>query len=152
MTLLSFGVLLLNERDEILLCHSTGNAWWDILKGGADPGESPRETAVREAFEECGVRLDPQELHEIGHLRYYAGKDLHLFVAYRHSSELDPAHCRCTSFFEDKRRGGQPTPEVDDFRWVPFADIEQHCSKNMARVLTTQLDLPSLAQRVRRTG
>jgi putative (di)nucleoside polyphosphate hydrolase len=147
MTAVSFGVLLLNERNEILLCHSTGNAWWDIPKGGADPGESPRESAVRETFEECGVQLDPAELVELGLMRYYAGKDLHLFVAHRTSEQLDPANCRCTSFFENPRRGGRRTPEVDDFRWVPFSGIQAHCTKNMAKVLTTQADLPALAKR-----
>lgn len=147
MTVLSCGILLLSDRHDILLCHSTGNTWWDILKGRADPGEEPVQAAVREAFEESGIQFHPDELLELGHMPYYPGKDLHLFVAHRRRDQLDVAACRCTSYFNDPRRGGRPTLEVDDFKWVAFADIPSHCTKNMTQVLSMKLDLAALADR-----
>ena len=45
-TRLSCGVILLNERDQLLLAHATGSRWWDLLKGLAEPGESPLERSL----------------------------------------------------------------------------------------------------------
>ncbi|AYY13473.1 NUDIX domain-containing protein [Actinobacteria bacterium YIM 96077] len=36
--------------------------WWFTPGGGLDTGESERACAVRELFEETGLRLDPQEI------------------------------------------------------------------------------------------
>lgn len=55
------GELLLHLRDDI-----PGIAWpgyWSVLGGGCDPGESPRETIVRELDEEAG--LAPEDLVEL---------------------------------------------------------------------------------------
>ncbi|WP_017587707.1 NUDIX domain-containing protein [Nocardiopsis ganjiahuensis] len=58
------GELLLHLRDDI-----PGIAWpgrWSALGGGCDPGESPRETIVRELDEEAGLAVDDLvELFEI---------------------------------------------------------------------------------------
>ena len=48
----SYGVLILNEHGQLLLAHATGRQYWDIPKGGAEAGESPREAAIREVQEE----------------------------------------------------------------------------------------------------
>src|SRR5690606_42109346 len=37
-------------------------SWWFTVGGGIDPGETPHQAAVRELFEETGLRLDPAEL------------------------------------------------------------------------------------------
>lgn len=41
------------ERDHV---------WWITPGGGLDPGEDERAGAVRELFEESGIRLDPADL------------------------------------------------------------------------------------------
>lgn len=60
----SRGELLLHLRDDI-----PGIAWpghWSVLGGGCDPGESPRETIVRELDEEAGLAVDDLvELFEV---------------------------------------------------------------------------------------
>ena len=48
--LLSCGVLLFNEHDQLLLAHATGNRHWDVPKGLADPGEAPLAAALRETW------------------------------------------------------------------------------------------------------
>lgn len=61
------GVLLVTEarpREFLLMRHADR---WDLPKGHAEPGESLRETALREMREETGidprlVRLDPEPL------------------------------------------------------------------------------------------
>src|SRR5207245_5292990 len=76
----SCGVLLLNPQRELLLCHATGSAYWDIPKGLGEPGEAPRDTAVRETFEETCLRVEPERLLELGRFAYRPAKDLHLFA------------------------------------------------------------------------
>ena len=41
MKTLSCGILVMNEDQELLLCHVTGAWHWDIPKGSTEPGETP---------------------------------------------------------------------------------------------------------------
>jgi predicted NUDIX family NTP pyrophosphohydrolase len=51
---------------------------WTIPKGAPEPEEAPRDTALREFFEEVGVRMDG-ELIELGSIRQKSGKVLQAF-------------------------------------------------------------------------
>jgi 8-oxo-dGTP pyrophosphatase MutT (NUDIX family) len=139
------GVLILASSSELLLCHSTGNRHWDIPKGIAEPGESSVDAVVREAREECGIALEPRALRSVGHFAYRPEKDLELYAVV--IDRIDTAHCTCTSVFVD--RFGRVRPEMDDFRWTPFAEIGERCAKSMAQVLTTRLSLPLVLERLR---
>lgn len=141
----SCGVLLLNPQRELLLCHATGAAHWDIPKGLGDAGETPRETAMRELLEETGLRVDPDRLQDLGRVAYRPGKDLHLFAAW--SERLDLGACLCASRFRD--RHGHLVPEVDAFEWTPFNRVPQRCATNMTAVLTGKLSLDALWQGLR---
>ncbi|MEW6703994.1 MAG: NUDIX hydrolase [Pseudomonadota bacterium] len=141
----SCGVLLLDAQQELLLCHATGAAHWDIPKGLAEPGEAPRDAAVRETFEETGLTLAPGSLLDLGRMAYRPGKDLHLFAAW--SERFDPRGCVCTSLFKDFR--GRMVPEADAFDWVPFERVALRCARSMRRVLTETLSLPDLWQRLK---
>lgn len=55
--------------EQVLLQQDTdpgvpGSRWWVTPGGGADPGESAAQTAVREVREETGLELTPQALGE----------------------------------------------------------------------------------------
>lgn len=139
------GVLLLAASEELLLCHATGTRHWDIPKGLAEAGESSAAAALREAREECGIALDPQSLQEVGRYRYRPDKDLDLHAAL--IERIDPARCVCSSTFVD--RFGRVRPEMDAFRWTPFAEVGAHCAKNMALLLTSRLSLAALLDRLR---
>lgn len=145
--LLSCGVLLLNERDEILLAHATQTTHWDIPKGAADPGEAPRVAAVRETREETGLLLRPELLQDLGEMPYRPGKRLHLFAAKVERASIDCARCRCTSYFPD-RRNGRAVPEMDAFAWVPFADVTARCARTMGLLLTQRIGLAALSARL----
>jgi len=47
------GGLVKNSQGELLVIKRNGK--WDIPKGKMDPGEKPKQTALREVQEECGV-------------------------------------------------------------------------------------------------
>jgi 8-oxo-dGTP pyrophosphatase MutT (NUDIX family) len=129
----SCGILVFNGRGELLLGHATGASHWDIPKGVAEPGEAPREAAVREASEEMGLRLSPEELADLGRRPYRPGKDLHLFAI--RVEGIEAKDCACTSLFVD--RFGRERPEMDRFAWVPWTELPGRCAPAMARVLAT---------------
>jgi len=141
----SCGVLLLDPQGELLLCHATGAAHWDIPKGVGEAGETPRETAMRELLEETCLRVDPDRLQDLGRFAYRPDKDLHLFAAW--SERIDLGACVCTSRFLDRR--GRLVPEVDAFEWTAFERVPQRCAKSMTAVLTVQLSLDALWLRLR---
>jgi len=136
------GILLLAASSELLLCHSTGNRHWDIPKGLAEAGESSADAASREAREECGLAIDPHRLVTLGRFAYRPEKDLSLHAVL--IERLDPARCVCTSTFVD--RFGRVRPEMDGFRWTPFAEVQARCAKSMAVVLTTRVSLASVVE------
>ncbi|GGO28067.1 Nudix hydrolase [Deinococcus humi] len=58
------GVVILNAAGDILLVRERGTAGqtekaglWHIPSGSVEEGENPQETAVREAYEETGLRV-----------------------------------------------------------------------------------------------
>lgn len=60
-------VLLLDDRDRLLLVrgHDVDDpqrTWWFTIGGGIDPGETPRQAAVREVQEETGLHLAQRAL------------------------------------------------------------------------------------------
>jgi 8-oxo-dGTP pyrophosphatase MutT (NUDIX family) len=61
-------VLLVDGRDRVLLflgcdpADREAGSWWFTPGGGLEPGESPREGAVREVLEETGLQLHPDAL------------------------------------------------------------------------------------------
>lgn len=59
------GVLILNEKDEILLQRRGDDNTWSIPGGGMELGESTLETARREIFEETGLEISELELFNV---------------------------------------------------------------------------------------
>lgn len=143
---LSCGIVIVNDASELLLCHVTGHDHWDLPKGGAMAGETPRQAALRETHEECGLALEPSALLDLGRLPYRARKDLHLFGA--RLPRLDAATMHCESRFTDGNTG-LCLPEMDGFGWFPFAQVPQLCTRKLAAVLLDRLDLAALLVRLR---
>lgn len=54
------GVLVVNDEGQVLLGrrgHAPYKGWWGIVGGFVEGSEHPEATAVREVFEEIGVRV-----------------------------------------------------------------------------------------------
>ncbi|MFJ5927099.1 NUDIX domain-containing protein [Kitasatospora sp. NPDC092948] len=56
------AVLLFDDRDRVLLVDPAYKPHWEFPGGVVERGESPTAAAVREAAEELGLRLHPEEL------------------------------------------------------------------------------------------
>ena len=139
---ISCGVVMLNTHRELFVCHATGTPRWDLPKGIQDPGESARQTAVRETWEETSLWLDPASLTDLGPFDYLPAKRLHLFALHVASDAFDPRQCRCHSTFPHHATG-LPTPEADAYAWKAVDRLHEWCGKNMTRVLTA-IDWSSL--------
>ena len=59
------AIIIRNEAGQILLQERTDRNKWGLPGGCQDLGENLRDTAVREAYEETGIRLDPNEIELI---------------------------------------------------------------------------------------
>ncbi|MGI4856341.1 MAG: NUDIX domain-containing protein [Janthinobacterium lividum] len=144
---LSSGVVLFNECGEILLCHATETRHWDIPKGMGDPGETPRETALREMREETGIVLAAARLSDLGEFDYRPDKALHLFGVRAAAGEIEPARCVCVSLFPSLR-DGRLIPEMDAFQWVATPDVARFASRSLGRMFEQRLPLDALFARL----
>jgi putative (di)nucleoside polyphosphate hydrolase len=134
----SCGTLVVNRRGELLLCHVTGTANWDIPKGLQDTGESPLEAARREMQEETGLVFEEALFENIGCFDYRPDKRLHLFKVCAPIDFDSLGHLICTSHFPHHSTG-KPTPEVDGFCWASRNEIKTLCWPRMAeRLLSLQ--------------
>lgn len=56
------AIIIRNEKEQILLQLRTDRDKWGLPGGCQDLGENLRQTAVREAYEETGIKLNPNEI------------------------------------------------------------------------------------------
>jgi 8-oxo-dGTP pyrophosphatase MutT (NUDIX family) len=141
---LSCGIVVVNDEAELLLCHVTGQDHWDLPKGGAAPGESPLQAALRETREETSLAFAPSDLLELGRLDYRPRKDLHLFAA--RLPRIDTTTLVCESQFS--RSDGRRAPEMDGFGWFAFARVPALVTPRLASVLCDRLDLALLLRQL----
>lgn len=135
-TAISCGTLILNPERELLLCHVTNTAKWDIPKGMQDPGETTLEAAVRELREEAGIGFSLERFQDLGSFDYRRDKRLHLYKVEAGADLASLDHLACTSFFPHPVTG-KPTPEADGFRWAGRDQLARLCWPRMGALLLT---------------
>lgn len=59
------AIIIRNENGQILLQERSDRSKWGLPGGCQDLGEDLRTTAVREAYEETGIKLNPNEIELI---------------------------------------------------------------------------------------
>jgi 8-oxo-dGTP pyrophosphatase MutT (NUDIX family) len=62
-------------RYEICPAHLDTIPTLTAISRGIEEGDTPLETAVKEAYEEAGYKLDPAELIDLGHCRLSTNQD-----------------------------------------------------------------------------
>ncbi|MDT7837695.1 NUDIX hydrolase [Aquabacterium sp. OR-4] len=145
---LSCGILVLNDRAELLMCHVTGAWHWDIPKGGAEADEAPQAAALRETREECGLVLSGVDLLDLGRQAYQRSKDLHLYAV--RVQAFDATLCHCSSRYTDS--WGRQRDEMDGFEWTPFDRVVRRSARHLGELLTQTVSLPALLARLQHSG
>jgi 8-oxo-dGTP pyrophosphatase MutT (NUDIX family) len=118
---LAAGGLVLRDG-AIALVHRPKYDDWSLPKGKLDDGEDFEQAALREVWEETGLRCTLGR--ELGDATYKDNKDRDKLVRY---FEMHPEEGEFT-----------PNDEVDALRWVPLADAGE--------VLTYEFDRELLAK------
>ena len=92
-------VLLLNEKNEILLEERLDDGYFDFPGGGIDLGETAEDAASRELLEETGLVADELEFFklytgEITHYIYVNGDEIYgvdsVYICRKYHGELKP--------------------------------------------------------------
>ena len=103
-------VIVMNDRNEILLQLRTDTGTWGFIGGGMELGESLEETAARELWEEAGLQAERFELLDVLsgsalYFRYPNGDETYtvvvLYKAVGVSGELkiNDGESRCLQYF-----------------------------------------------------
>ena len=129
----SCGIIILNEKKQILMGHVTGQDFYDLPKGKNESNESYIDTALRECYEETSIRFKKHHLIELGMFNYRPDKRLFLFKSNVLSSDYNISELQCCSKFLDS--SGRDVPEFDSYLWVNYSDIETYCAGSMFRLL-----------------
>jgi 8-oxo-dGTP pyrophosphatase MutT (NUDIX family) len=127
----SSGVIVTDGK-RLLLGHASRSPRWDIPKGGAEPGETLAEAAVRELREETGLAAPEAALTALGVFPYLRTKDLALF-AWVVATLPDPKTLACSEYFT--LADGTHLPEFDRFGLFPREAALTKVGKNLARLL-----------------
>lgn len=137
---ISCGALVLDPAGSLRLGHANESRYWEIPKDGGATQEQGAQTAVREAFEECGLRLVPGQLREIGLFDFRRDKALRLFAVL--VTHFEATACVCSSFFTD--RHGRRSPEMNGFRWATPEQLPQLRAPSLVAVLTQAVSLATI--------
>jgi 8-oxo-dGTP diphosphatase len=64
------GVLIFNNKGQILLLEPSYKDWWTLPGGVVDEFESPTKAAVREVREEIGIKMKMKKCIAVDYLKY----------------------------------------------------------------------------------
>lgn len=104
------SAVVINDDGEILLHRRSDNGKWSLPGGSVDPGEQPADAAVREVFEETGIKVVPQRL-----IGVYAGPDLFFTYADGNHVAITSIAFRCQPVGGEPRLDGDETLEIGYF-------------------------------------
>lgn len=116
--------LILRKEGKILLASRVNTGYEDgmfqVPAGHVDAGELPQEAMVREAKEEIGIIVKPEDLE---------------FVHISYRPKCDPTGARVDLFFSVSEYEGEPTimepHKCDELRWVFPRELPENMSPHV---------------------
>jgi putative (di)nucleoside polyphosphate hydrolase len=127
------GVIIVNNKKELLLAHSTGNKHWDIPKGMQHLDETTITAALRETQEETGLVFSPDNLIFVGKYPFRKCKNIVLYFISIPNIDLSKVHCSSFVYIEGKK----PFPEMDDFKLYNLNESLKYMSRPLRNVFLT---------------
>jgi predicted NUDIX family NTP pyrophosphohydrolase len=142
---ISCGVIILQQNEigdwEILTCHATMSKYWSIPKGEMEPGENYKDTAIRETFEETGIKLNGERILTYGKFNYNEFKDLIIFIYPTNKNEIDIKKLNCTSYYnfnyttKDGTNKTAKKPEVDRYIFSTIDEFKNLANRKLAEIV-----------------
>ena len=102
---------LVVKRGKFLMIHRMKK--WDLPKGKRDPGESSRQTAVREVNEECGIEVKLGRRIVTTWHTYTMNKNLMLKRTRWYAMELT----------DDSKMKPEKTEDIEEVRWMTRKEV-----------------------------
>ncbi|HXR67430.1 MAG TPA: NUDIX domain-containing protein [Dermatophilaceae bacterium] len=135
--------------DQILLLHTHEptvpelGQWWELPGGGIDPGETYRQAAIRELWEETGITVSDYQIGAPTWTRDGTFRHRNL----RHLQHEVVVEVQLTGPGPDVDESNRLDYELEDyfgFRWWPIpqvlASTDQFYPRRLSRLLTRFLD------------
>lgn len=136
------GAVFRNNRGqkEWLLIKPSGTKRWQLPKGKIDPGEKSADTAVREIFEETGVRARVREkIEDIKYFFTQDGERIFKVVTFYLMESTDGAQTHIKSQWEHEIAAARWTPEEEALKRLSFKSEKGVVEKGIKKL--TQLNL-----------
>lgn len=127
------AVVLQDVQGRILTVRKRGTARFMLPGGKPEPGEDPVRTALREAEEEIGLRLRPDQLRFLGEFSAAAANEPNHAVVGRIFLLAEP--------LEAERAGLRPAAEIAELRWSSPEVLAE--ADDVAPLLSTRI-VPAL--------
>jgi len=131
------AAILMTDGEKFLIIRPTGWKKWEIPKGEMDKGESEKQTAVREFYEETGQKINISGLQKVGKFPLHPNKDVVLFTY--STDKLPPiSSMKCLSvFYPNISKGDNQTtlPEVNGWKYITFDEIGKYVRPDMQTLI-----------------
>jgi 8-oxo-dGTP diphosphatase len=118
------NLCIIENNGKILLKLATrgvGKGKWNFPGGKADNGETPEQAAIRETFEETGLKID--KLEKVAYLKFYdwgeLAFDCYVYKAGSFSGKLHETEEGPLKWFDKKNLPFDLMWEAD-VKWVPL--------------------------------
>jgi ADP-ribose pyrophosphatase YjhB (NUDIX family) len=126
-------VLLLDQRDRLLLFHGFDPAepavtWWFTPGGGLQPGERPREAALRELAEETGltgIELGPEVAVDLAEFSYDGRQyqQRQVFFLARVGASASAGSAAGEPLLDSSGSEPEERPQLAEARWWTLAEL-----------------------------
>ena len=103
-------------NDKMLMLQRRDNNKWTFPGGHLNDTETHLEGAVRELWEEAGIKANPDEMILLGNKKTFENKDIYVYL-YKINSEVNPS------------AANDPDKEAQKFAWLPHVlpeDIKEN--------------------------